>query len=181
MTFRTQIHTKKFGKNGFRNLQGTLSHRPLTNTSSLKITAAYPAVRLYGDLSLLCVAPAVRLYGGGCVCPSSVLPCSPLVWGLSLLCVAPAVRLYGGLSLLCVAPAVCLYGGLSLLCVAPVVRLYGGLSPLCVSPCSPLVKWVVPPLCCPWYLRVFCTATCEVFIEPPPDTQRTERQGERGT
>ncbi len=41
MTFRTQIHTKKFGKNGFRNLQGTMSHRPLTNTSSLKITAAY--------------------------------------------------------------------------------------------------------------------------------------------
>jgi len=40
MTFRTQIHTKKFGKNGFRNLQGTMSHRPLTNTSSLKITAA---------------------------------------------------------------------------------------------------------------------------------------------
>ena len=41
MTFRTQIHTKKFGKNGFRNLQGTMSHCPLTNTSSLKITAAY--------------------------------------------------------------------------------------------------------------------------------------------
>ena len=41
MTFCTQIHTKKFGKNGFRNLQGTMSHRPLTNTSSLKITAAY--------------------------------------------------------------------------------------------------------------------------------------------
>jgi hypothetical protein len=40
-TFRTQIHTKKFGKNCFRNLQGTMSHRPLTNTSSLKITAAY--------------------------------------------------------------------------------------------------------------------------------------------
>ncbi len=40
MTFRTQIHTKKFGKNGFGNLQGTMSHRPLTNTSSLKITAA---------------------------------------------------------------------------------------------------------------------------------------------
>jgi hypothetical protein len=40
MTFRTQIHKKKFGKNGFRNLQGTMYHRPLTNTSSLKITAA---------------------------------------------------------------------------------------------------------------------------------------------
>jgi hypothetical protein len=41
MTFRTQIHTKKFGKNCFRTLQGTMSHRPLTNTWSLKITAAY--------------------------------------------------------------------------------------------------------------------------------------------
>jgi hypothetical protein len=41
MTFRTQIHNKKFGKNGFHTLQGTMSHRPLTNTSSFKITAAY--------------------------------------------------------------------------------------------------------------------------------------------
>ncbi len=41
MTFRSQIHTKKCGKNGFLTLQGTMSHRPLTNTSSLKITAAY--------------------------------------------------------------------------------------------------------------------------------------------
>ncbi len=40
MTFRTQIHQKKFGKNGFPTLQGTMSHRPLTNTSSLKIAAA---------------------------------------------------------------------------------------------------------------------------------------------
>jgi hypothetical protein len=40
MTFRTQIHKKKFGKNGFRTIQGTMSHRPLSNTSSLKITAA---------------------------------------------------------------------------------------------------------------------------------------------
>ncbi len=32
---------KKFGKNGFHTLQGTMSHRPLTNTSSLKIPAAY--------------------------------------------------------------------------------------------------------------------------------------------
>ncbi len=30
-----------------------------------------------------------------------------------------------------------------------------------------------------WTL-LFCTATCEIFIEPPPETQRTERQGERG-
>jgi hypothetical protein len=41
VTFSTQIHTKKCGKNGFCTLQGTMSHRPLTNTSSLKITAAY--------------------------------------------------------------------------------------------------------------------------------------------
>ncbi len=41
MTFRTQIHKKKFGKKCFRTLQGTMSHRPLTNTSSLKIAAAY--------------------------------------------------------------------------------------------------------------------------------------------
>ncbi len=40
MTFRTQIHKKKFGKKCFRNLQGTMSPRPLTNTSSLKIAAA---------------------------------------------------------------------------------------------------------------------------------------------
>jgi hypothetical protein len=29
-------------------------------------------------------------------------------------------------------------------------------------------------------IYMFCTAECETFIEPPPDTQRTERQGERG-
>ncbi len=40
MSFRTQIHKKKFDKNGFHTLQGTMSHRPLTNASSLKITAA---------------------------------------------------------------------------------------------------------------------------------------------
>ncbi len=40
MTLRKQIHKKKFGKNGFHILQGTMSHRPLANTSSLKITAA---------------------------------------------------------------------------------------------------------------------------------------------
>ncbi len=40
MTFRKQIH-KKFGKNGFHTLQGTMYHRPLANTPSLKITAAY--------------------------------------------------------------------------------------------------------------------------------------------
>ncbi len=41
ITFRTQIHQKIFGKKCFRNLQGAMSHRPLTNTSSLKIAAAY--------------------------------------------------------------------------------------------------------------------------------------------
>jgi hypothetical protein len=32
MAFRTQIHKKKFGKKCFRNLKGTMYHRPLTNT-----------------------------------------------------------------------------------------------------------------------------------------------------
>ena len=41
MTFRKWICKKKFCKNDFHTLQGTMSHRPLTNTSSLKITAAY--------------------------------------------------------------------------------------------------------------------------------------------
>ncbi len=40
MSFRTEIHKKNFGKNGFHTLQGTMSHHPLTNASSLKITAA---------------------------------------------------------------------------------------------------------------------------------------------
>ncbi len=35
MTFRTQIHKKKFGKNGFRTLQGTMSHRTQYETSVL--------------------------------------------------------------------------------------------------------------------------------------------------
>ncbi len=38
----TQI---KFCKNVFHTLQGTMFHRPLTNTSSLKITAAYSVYR----------------------------------------------------------------------------------------------------------------------------------------
>jgi hypothetical protein len=37
---------KKFGKNSFHTLQGTMFHRPLTNTSSFKITAAYCTVCL---------------------------------------------------------------------------------------------------------------------------------------
>jgi hypothetical protein len=44
MSFRKQIHTKQFNKNGFHTLQGTMSHRPLTNASSLEITAAYCTV-----------------------------------------------------------------------------------------------------------------------------------------
>jgi len=40
MTFRKQIGEYKFGKNCFHTLQSTMSHRPLTNTSSLKIAAA---------------------------------------------------------------------------------------------------------------------------------------------
>ncbi len=41
MIFRKLIRKNKFSKNDFHTLQGTMSHRPLTNTSSLKITAAY--------------------------------------------------------------------------------------------------------------------------------------------
>ncbi len=40
MTIRKRIRKNKFSKNDFHTLQGTMSHRPLTNTSSLKITAA---------------------------------------------------------------------------------------------------------------------------------------------
>ncbi len=41
MTFRKQIEEYKFGKNCSHTLQSTMSHRLLTNTSSLKIAAAY--------------------------------------------------------------------------------------------------------------------------------------------
>ncbi len=41
LTFRKEIGQKKFDKNGFHTLQSTMSHRPLTKTSSLKIAAAY--------------------------------------------------------------------------------------------------------------------------------------------
>ncbi len=40
LTFRTQIHKKKFGKNCFHSLQSTLFHRPLALSSSLKIAPA---------------------------------------------------------------------------------------------------------------------------------------------
>jgi hypothetical protein len=41
MTFRKRLRKKKFSKNDLHTLQGTLFHRLLTNTSRLKITAAY--------------------------------------------------------------------------------------------------------------------------------------------
>jgi hypothetical protein len=41
MTFRKQIGEYKIGKNCFHTLQSPMSHRPLTTSSSLKITAAY--------------------------------------------------------------------------------------------------------------------------------------------
>jgi hypothetical protein len=41
MTFRKQRGEYKFGKNSFHTPQSTMSQRPLTNSSSLKITAAY--------------------------------------------------------------------------------------------------------------------------------------------
>ena len=40
MSFRKQIGEYKFGKKCFYTLQSTMSHRPSTNSSSLKITAA---------------------------------------------------------------------------------------------------------------------------------------------
>jgi hypothetical protein len=39
--FIMSFRKKKFCKNDFQTLQGTVFHRPLTNSSSLKITAAY--------------------------------------------------------------------------------------------------------------------------------------------
>jgi hypothetical protein len=44
MSFRKQIGEYKFGKNCFYTLRSTMSHRPSTNSSSLKITAAYYTV-----------------------------------------------------------------------------------------------------------------------------------------
>ena len=51
MTFRKRIRKKKFCKNDFHTLQGTMSHSPLTNTSSLKITAAYCTVLYSSDIA----------------------------------------------------------------------------------------------------------------------------------
>jgi hypothetical protein len=63
LTFRMQIHKKKFRKKCFRNLQGTMYHRPLTNTSSLKIAAAYWAVGNAGLIRDHCIGlnPDARL------------------------------------------------------------------------------------------------------------------------
>jgi hypothetical protein len=62
MSFRTQIHKKKFGKNGLHTLQGTMSHRPLTNASSLKITAAYcGALHIISGFSLQSDPERVKL------------------------------------------------------------------------------------------------------------------------
>jgi hypothetical protein len=66
MTFRTQIHKKKFGIKCFRTLQGTMSHRPLTNTSSLKIAAAYcTCLFLIFCILHICIPTALypRIYG----------------------------------------------------------------------------------------------------------------------
>jgi hypothetical protein len=64
VTFRTQIHKKKFSQKCFRDLQGTMSHRPLTNTSSLKIAAAYSVHTLYGIAShLIRPSPFTSLLG----------------------------------------------------------------------------------------------------------------------
>ncbi len=45
MTFLKRIRKNKFSKNDFHTRQGTMTHRPLTNTSSLKITAAYCIIK----------------------------------------------------------------------------------------------------------------------------------------
>ncbi len=49
MTFHKRIRKNKFSKNDFNTLQSTMSHRPLTNTSSLKITAAFCAHIMYSQ------------------------------------------------------------------------------------------------------------------------------------
>jgi hypothetical protein len=47
MSIRKQIGEYKFRKNCSHTVQSTMSHRPLTNSSSLKITAAYGAARSF--------------------------------------------------------------------------------------------------------------------------------------
>ncbi len=53
MTFRMRIRKNKFSKNDFHTLQGTMSHRPLTKTSSLKITAAYSSYCIWLNICAL--------------------------------------------------------------------------------------------------------------------------------
>ncbi len=71
MTFRKWIRKNKFSKTDFHTLQGTMSYRPLTNTSSLKITAAYCGVRalLKWDDSLISGVIGVPSYGLICYWP----------------------------------------------------------------------------------------------------------------
>jgi hypothetical protein len=63
LTFHKRIRKKKFCKNDFHTLQDTMSHRPLTNTSSLKISAAYcpvppPPLSLYLPPPIdICISP----------------------------------------------------------------------------------------------------------------------------
>ncbi len=62
MSFRKQIGEYKFGKNCFHTLQSTMSHRPLTNASSLKITAAYCALLACGRIFLVFPIPFSFLF-----------------------------------------------------------------------------------------------------------------------
>ncbi len=63
MSFRKQIDKYKFGKNSFHTIQSTMSHRPLTNASSLKITAAYPTASRFPSKCIIswCSASPVLL------------------------------------------------------------------------------------------------------------------------
>jgi hypothetical protein len=53
MTFRKRIRKNKFSKKDFHTLQGTMSHRPLTNTSSLNhcslMGSPWPPIRAYAS------------------------------------------------------------------------------------------------------------------------------------
>ena len=77
MTFRTQIHKKKFDKNGFHTLQGTMSHRPLTNASSLKITAAYCTLyrQLEGKRGSACMPHQDLIYKVVSSCHLAIVYC----------------------------------------------------------------------------------------------------------
>ncbi len=63
MRFRKGIRKNKFIKNDFHTQQGTMSHRPVTNTSSLKITAAYcPGFWAIGTSEKVCSEEKNILY-----------------------------------------------------------------------------------------------------------------------